>query len=245
MSLEFKRVSQINRDRGVKMLIYGQSGAGKTMLATTLPKPIFIDAESGTLSLAKDNLEKVFGKENSDVSYDMACITVNTLEDVAEVYQWCIDPANSSHYDSIVIDSLSEIAEVAFNDAKKKFKDGRVFWNEYKANVESIIRDFRDIKNKHVCMISKMDFVKDEVSGITRLAPKMPSASLSNALDYFFDEVYRLAIGTDTEGKTVRFLQTSVDIQHHAKSRGGLDPVEIPNLSHVIRKLNQKGKNNG
>jgi len=32
---------------GVKILVYGQAGAGKTTLITTLPNPIILSAEGG------------------------------------------------------------------------------------------------------------------------------------------------------------------------------------------------------
>jgi hypothetical protein len=38
-------------DHKVKALIYGASGAGKTVFGGTAPKPIFASAESGLLSL--------------------------------------------------------------------------------------------------------------------------------------------------------------------------------------------------
>ena len=37
---------------GVKVLVYGQAGSGKTSLIGTLPAPIIISAEAGLLSLA-------------------------------------------------------------------------------------------------------------------------------------------------------------------------------------------------
>ena len=41
---------------GLKVLVYGQAGAGKTTLIKTLPKPLILSAEGGLLSLRKENL---------------------------------------------------------------------------------------------------------------------------------------------------------------------------------------------
>lgn len=39
---------------GVKVLVYGQAGAGKTRLIQTLPTPVIISAEGGLLSLREE-----------------------------------------------------------------------------------------------------------------------------------------------------------------------------------------------
>ena len=46
---------QTTRDigiRGVKLLVYGAAGAGKTSLVRTLPSPVILSAEAGLLSLS-------------------------------------------------------------------------------------------------------------------------------------------------------------------------------------------------
>ena len=42
--------------RGIKCLVYGESGVGKTVLCSTAPDPIIISAESGLLSLRKKDI---------------------------------------------------------------------------------------------------------------------------------------------------------------------------------------------
>tara|TARA_R110002012_G_scaffold157836_1_gene319110 strand:+ start:124 stop:291 length:168 start_codon:yes stop_codon:yes gene_type:complete len=37
--------------RNLKLLVYGQAGAGKTSLIPTLPKPVILSAEGGLLSI--------------------------------------------------------------------------------------------------------------------------------------------------------------------------------------------------
>ena len=48
--MQFTTTAQAVLDTGVKMLVYGESGMGKTMLTATLPRPLLISAESGLLS---------------------------------------------------------------------------------------------------------------------------------------------------------------------------------------------------
>ena len=54
---------------GIKCLVYGKAGHGKTYAARTAPKPIILSAESGMLSLR-------------DV--DIPVITIRTVEELSE-----------------------------------------------------------------------------------------------------------------------------------------------------------------
>ena len=51
MALKFTTTNQAAQLHGVKALVYGPSGAGKTTLCATAPAPIIISAEAGLLSL--------------------------------------------------------------------------------------------------------------------------------------------------------------------------------------------------
>ena len=51
MALNFTTTDRAAQLNGVKVLVYGQAGAGKTVLASTAPAPFLISAEGGELSL--------------------------------------------------------------------------------------------------------------------------------------------------------------------------------------------------
>ena len=56
MALRILSTEGYGRDAGVKVLVYGAPGAGKTRLCATAPKPFILSAESGLLSLRKEKL---------------------------------------------------------------------------------------------------------------------------------------------------------------------------------------------
>jgi hypothetical protein len=223
------------KSNGVKILVYGNSGVGKTLLSSTLPSPVLISAESGILSLKKENIEKVFGKDVEGIIYDIPVVNISSMEDLEEVYTWAIE--NKDKYETLVLDSLTEIGEVVLANAKKVSKDPRMAYGEMMTQMESIIRSFRDIEGKNICMICKAEPIKDEFTGVIRFCPSMPGNKLGQKLPYFFDEVFRLGINSSGE-KSYRFIQTQPDFQYEAKDRSGsLESVEEPNLGVLINKI--------
>lgn len=51
MALKWTTTDRASISQGVKMLVYGASGSGKTGLCATLPAPLIISAEGGLLRL--------------------------------------------------------------------------------------------------------------------------------------------------------------------------------------------------
>ena len=238
MALTFTTAQQASESSGVKALVYGGSGMGKTVLTATMPAPLLISAESGALSLRKNNLERLFGVGNPHIAYNMPIITVANVDDFRDAYDWCLRSAEARHFASIGIDSLSEIAEVVLNNAKRQVKDPRQAYGELIEKMETLIRSFRDLPGKNVCMVSKMEPLKDDLTGIVRFGPSMPGSKLGPKLPYFFDEVFRLGINKTPQGEQYRFLQTQPDIQFEAKDRSGaLAAMEPPFLSAVFSKI--------
>lgn len=238
MALNFTTAAQATTLSGVKMLIYGSAGTGKTVLAATLPAPLLISAESGALSLRQQNLERLFGSNNPQVTYNIPIIEVSTVDDLRDAYQWCATSTEAKSFQSIAIDSLSEIGEVVLSNAKRQVKDPRQAYGELIDKMEAVIRLFRDLPEKHVYMSAKMEPMRDELTGVVKYGPSMPGAKLGAKLPYFYDEVFRLAINKDQQGAPYRYLQTQPDLQYEAKDRSGaLNPVEVPHLSAVITKI--------
>lgn len=209
--------------QGVKALIYGRSGAGKTFMARTAPSPIVLSAESGLLSLR-------------DV--EIPVISIKVLKDLYDVHAWLTHAHEARQYWTIYIDSISEIAEVVLANAKKTSKDPRQAYGQLIEESMAAFRAYRDLPMRHVVMLAKQELVQDEVSKITLYGPSMPGSKLGPALPYLFDEVFRLGIGQGPDGKPYRFLQTHPDMQYDAKDRSGkLDPIEPPDITHIFNKI--------
>jgi phage nucleotide-binding protein len=211
---------------GVKVLVYGQAGAGKTSLVKTLPKPIVLSAEGGLLSI-----------QDADLPF----IEISDMETLREAYTWLTQSDEAKGFESVALDSISEIAEVVLNAEKKATKDPRQAYGAMQEQMADIIRAFRDLPGRHVYMSAKLEKTQDEM-GRVLYAPSMPGNKTGQALPYFFDEVLALRVEKDGEGVTQRALMCDSDGLWLAKDRSGkLEAWEAPDLGAIIAKI-QGGK---
>jgi phage nucleotide-binding protein len=221
MAISIKRTSGMSAN-GVKLLVYGAAGAGKTVLAGTLPSPIILSAEGGLLSLQ---------------ALDLPYIEISSMKDLQEAYEWVSESEEAGQYQSIEIDSLSEIAEVVLSSEKKVAKDPRQAYGAMQEQMTDLIRAFRDLPGKHVYMSAKMEKASDEMGRIS-YAPSMPGNKIAQQLPYFFDEVLALRVEKDDQGAAQRALMCDSDGLWLAKDRSGLlDQWEAPDLGTVISKI--------
>lgn len=223
MALEFTTTRQSAKVRGVKVLVHGRAGAGKTVLCRTAPAPIILSAEAGLLSLADT---------------DIPVITIRNLADLDEAYQFIAYSQHAKQFKTACLDSVSEIAEQCLGIEKQKSKDPRKAYGEMQDEVLKRIRWFRDLQDWNVYFSCKQGQSKDEVTGAMLYGPKMPGQQLGPALPYMFDEILALQVGRAQDGTAYRYLQTFLDFQYDAKDRSGmLDPYEPPDLTHVFNKI--------
>ena len=221
MAINLRSTAGIHAN-GVKVLVYGQAGAGKTSLIKTLPAPIVLSAEGGLLSIA-----------DADVPY----IEVSSMDTLKEAYQWVLNSDDAKHFQSIALDSISEIAEVVLNHEKKIAKDPRQAYGAMQEQMGDIIRGFRDIPGKNVYFSAKLEKTQDEM-GRVLYAPSMPGNKVGQSLPYFFDEVLALRVERDADGNSQRALMCESDGLWQAKDRSGkLSSWEAPDLGEVFKKI--------
>jgi phage nucleotide-binding protein len=221
MAINLKRSSALSMS-GVKLLVYGQAGAGKTLLIPTLPAPIVLSAEGGLLSIA-----------GADVPY----IEIASMGDLMEAYKWLSESAEAAQFQSVALDSISEVAEVVLNAEKKASKDPRQAYGAMQEQMADIIRAFRDLPGRHVYMSAKLEKTQDEM-GRVLYSPSMPGNKTGQQLPYFFDEVLALRVARDAEGNTQRALMCDSDGLWLAKDRSGkLETWEAPDLGAIIAKI--------
>ncbi|RLD03099.1 MAG: AAA family ATPase [Chloroflexota bacterium] len=225
MAIKIKSTKDVHAN-GIKVVLYGQSGTGKTVMASTAPSPIIISAEKGLLSLA---------------GQDLPYIEVKSIEDIGEAYKYCV----GADYETIIIDSLSEITETVLTQFKKTMIaesssgkiDARQAYGKIAESIGALIRNFRDIEGKNVVFIAKERRMEDEESGIVTFEPYMPGKVLPFNLPYLVDEVFCLMIGKKDE----RIVQTNADRKRPCKDRSGkLDAKEPADFSAIFNKIKEK-----
>lgn len=216
--------SELVENQGAKILMYGASGAGKTTTCATAPgKTLIISMEAGLLSIKDaNNVEAIEVKEASEVMELHNALKSGALQ-----------------YDTVCLDSVSEISEILLTWEKSRSKDPRMAYGNVQESVTNLMRAFRDL-NMHVLFLCKEDVVNDD--GVLRHAPKMVGTKLGESITYFFDEVLALRIieDQDEDGKNVqtRWLQTTYGQGYKAKDRSGkLEAFEKPNITALIEKL--------
>jgi phage nucleotide-binding protein len=221
--MKIRTTREVHAD-GVKALVYGMAGAGKTSLARTLPTPLILSAEAGLLSIA---------------DADLPFVEIDSAATLRQAYEWLASGADEWAHRSIMLDSISEIAEVVLADEKSKTKDPRKAYGEMQDQMATLIRLFRDLPGRNVVFTAKLDRSQDE-GGRTLYAPSMPGSKTGQALPYFFDLVLALRVERDSDGKPYRVLQCQPDGIWSAKDRSGkLDAFESADLAGIFHKIQE------
>lgn len=250
-SLNWSTIEEQSSANGVKVLVYGPAGVGKTVLCATLPQPIvFINSESGLLSLRADNLTRVFmangmdeasAKVRAESAAKSPVLSVKNGLQLRAAFEWLANPKNHHLFKSIAWDSSSDTAEVILNIAKKTKSDPRQAYGDTAEIIADYFKKFQQIPGKHVCVTAKMSTLQDGVSGAMVNGPDFPGKQLGPSSPYWMDECFALRTAVDaTTQRTFRYVQTQPDPSYTAKDRSGaLDTVEIPDLTVLFQKMGQ------
>lgn len=102
------------RQYGVKMLAYGPPGSGKTPLINTAPRPVLLITEPGMLSMR-------------EVPYRQEAPTVERID---EFFDWLFRSNESRNFDTVGVDSTSQLAEIVVKAELKRNRDGRKAYGE-------------------------------------------------------------------------------------------------------------------
>lgn len=209
-------------DQGVKLLVYGPAGAGKTRLCGTTPDPentLILSAEAGLLSLRE---------------YDIDAVSIDCLDTLRDAYRFL--HASGHSYTWVCLDSISEIAEVALDEEAPKHTHLMKAYGEMATTMAKLIRLFRDLPGLNVYMSAKMEHSQTDEGLI--LGPMLPGKKLSQGIAYWFDEVFALRCKEGEDGSTIRRLQTASDGAYSCKDRSGaLDRFEEASLAHIHGKI--------
>lgn len=227
--MQVKGFEDVTSD-GIKALIYSEPGNGKTTLAATLDlkRTLIISFESGLLSILDES-----GFE------DLQYVEPSNLSDLKDIYDNLKNNKDlAAKYDTIFIDSLSEISDMMLEALKQDptvytgMKDNMKLYMINQEKVVGIAKSFRDLKGYNVIMTALA--ATKTTNMVEKLLPSMAGQKLADKLPPLYDFVWYLEVTSDGERRLITQPTSSIT----AKSRSRkLESAEEPNLGNILLKI--------
>jgi hypothetical protein len=229
--------------RGKKILVYGQSGMGKTTICTMAPNPVFLAADDGI----DDILHPVTG----DV---MPTYKVETYSDLRNMLA---QPKLFENFDTIVVDTMTMVEELAvqwvldnvkteastYAKSLEHFGWGKGYFHLSDAD-NTIKHDLQKLVNqgKNVIVVCQIAATKRSEAGADdylKDTPKLvyrPGSKATAALDFveWADHVLRLGYGdlkvnkkkrASSSGDRVVYVHPEVHFEAKSRTIPGQFPV--------------------
>lgn len=226
-NIKVQRTGAQDYGRYIKALICGNPGAGKTLISSTFPNPIYASAEGGLMSIADRNIPYV----KVESSHDLLAIK-HAVDQVPSVRQELL----GFPVDTVVIDTIDEVQKILIRERLEETKKDSMTlpdWGWLGEQMQAIIRGFRNL-DLNVVFTCHMKETQDNDSGRVWFEPGLQGA-ISKQISAYVD--LALWLRNQTRTKVIdnatavvqeRQLVTRPDIAHDwVKDRSGKLPPEI------------------
>lgn len=248
---------------GVKLVLLGRSGLGKTSQLKTLPESstLFVDLEAGDLSVKDwrgDCIRPKTWPEFRDLVVFLAgpnpalpADTAFSLAHFEHVCQQYGDPTQLAKYDTYFVDSITVLARMCLAHAKANAVSDRSGKADLRAaygllgqEMIGALTHLQHVRGKHVIFVAILDEKLDDFNRKI-FVPQIDGSKTALELPGIVDEVITLAELKSAEsegGEAYRaFVCHTVNPWGYpAKDRSGrLDLVEPPHLGELIAKCAQ------
>lgn len=217
-----KPASELAQRFGVKALAYGPPGTGKTPLIKTAPRPVLCVVEPGMLSMRD--------------ATNIPAWDAYTPERIDEFFKWLFESREAANFDTVGIDSVSQLAEIILTQELNRNKDGRKAYGEMSRRVMDIINKLYYLPQKHIYLIAKQ--VTADENGVAMKRPYFPGQDLNVKVPHLYDEILHIAeANIPGMAKPVVAIRALPTFGIMARDRSGrLAELEPPNLGEVFKK---------
>lgn len=218
---DLKAAGEFAQNFGCKALIFGPAGSAKTPILNTAPRPLLLATEPGLLSMRGSKIPTYEAYEPKRID---------------EFFKWFFNSNETKNFDTLGIDSASQIADIYLVDAQKNNKHGLKAYGEMASNTMEHLRTLYYTRYKHTYVICKEE-IKD-LDGQTMRRPYFPGQVLPIDVPHLYDFILRLA-KTNVPGVSGEVLafQCSGSYNVLARNRtGNLNQYEPPNFTDLVNK---------
>ncbi len=223
---DLRPASDFARNFGVKSLVYGPPGSGKTPVMNTAPRPVLLACEPGLLSM-----------RNSKVPTFEAW----DAKRMDEFFAWVFGSNEVKNFDTIGVDSTSQMAELYLQAALEgKSKSGQkvhglAAYGEMARNTLEHLNALYFMQQKHTYLIAKQE-IKTE-NNITMKRPYFPGQQLPVEVPHKYDCILQLDIQNVPGMGQLQAFRCRGSIDVVARNRTGtLNEFEPPDFSLLVQK---------
>ena len=254
--------------RGIKAVIFGKSGIGKTSLLWTLPPDttLFFDLEAGDLAIegwSGDTIRPRTWEECRDFAVFIGgpnpAIPDGRPYSQRHFNEACAkfgDPAGTRRYDTVFIDSITVAGRLCFQWAKEQPEafsektgkhDVRGAYGLHGREMLGWITHIQHTRLKNVFFVGILDEKLDDFNRRIYV-PQIDGAKTGLELPGIVDEVLTMTEVAETKGDQtvlhrVFVCQTLNPLNLPAKDRSGrLDALEEAHLGRLIAKIGEPGR---
>lgn len=248
--MDFKKASHISVPKRMNMLIYGDNTVGKTVCATTAPKPMLI--------LDTDNRPQTYaGKEG--IMYEIienSGTTANGYRNLQEIFRY-LSRENELEFETIVLDSTTSVLDLMIDDLLGLSGKGKVAHEGLDINhwgsIDERFRKMFGILKRLDCLtivLSHDQIFQDGLTQEITYTAMRVGKKISKKAPGYFDEVYRAFVEKDRRTKEKSFLlqtqrtgrkypaRTSYNLEDEEGTIYPiLEEIEPQNISAILEKL--------
>ncbi len=205
---------------GVKSIVYGPAGSGKTPIINTAPRPVLLACEPGLLSMRGSTVPTFIAPDAKKID---------------EFWDWVFGSNETKNFDTIAVDSVSQMAETYLERANKDNKHGLAAYGQMATDVLKQLDRLYFLQHKHTYLVAKLEIKNGAVGSFSR--PYYPGQQLPVAMPHKYDQILHLDIHNVPSVGQVKSFQCQSTIDVMARDRTGrLDMFEQPDFGALVRK---------
>ncbi len=217
---DLKSAGEFALNFGCKSIIYGPAGSAKTPIFSTASRPLLLATEPGLLSM----------KGSKIPTYE-----AYTPAKIEEFFKWFFNSTETKNFDTLGIDSASQIADIYLIDAQKNNKHGLKAYGEMAEATMGHLRTLYYTRYKHTFVICKEE-VKD-LDGQSMRRPYFPGQVLPIQVPHLFDFILRLSKTIIPNVGEMLAFQCNGTYNVMARNRtGNLEDYEEPHFGKLVEK---------
>lgn len=219
-------------DDKIRCLVYGETGAGKTLFSATFPKPFYMDANRGGTTVRQ------LGHHHPNLKLRRGDETYKIVKDVLRRLKKKEEPFDKLEVETLVWDDLTDLADFLAVDLllhpaprqkKRSPRYDKLEWDDY-GILRNELKEFMAASRELDLNVVAIAGLKTEEAkkGSGWMGKPLILGSFRDYAGYGFDEYYHMMVEGSAEKvkyNTYTVKHRHLGIEYDAKTRTGLPAI--------------------